>query len=192
MHYAGARSSGAVCSVQLVNLVNNVHYLSEKAPVFFSGSEIVKTAMPDPSRTLSRKTVGAYMNPDDLKTLSEDIKKRSPEELAQIRTNKIDTSLHAILIDKEFERRVRLEQHGLDLQLIAKQVRWMKFSVAATIISALLGVILGAYLQRNWLPAQPQMTTGSVEQKTIVSPSVHPEALTDEKTSSSQTSLGNR
>ena len=42
------------------------------------------------------------MNPEDLKTLSEDIKKRSHEELAQIRTNKIDTSLHAILIDKEF------------------------------------------------------------------------------------------
>jgi len=129
------------------------------------------------------------MNPDDLKKISDDIRKYSHEDLAQTRTNKIDTSLLAILIDKEFERRARLEQHQLDLQLIAKQVRWMKFSVAATIISALLGVIVGAYLQRNWPLPQPQMTTRPVEQKTIVSPPVPQEALTDKKTSSSQPSI---
>ena len=129
------------------------------------------------------------MNPEDLKTLSEDIKKRSHEELAQIRTNKIDTSLHAILIDKEFERRARIAQHELDLQLVLKQVRWMKFSVLATIISALLGVIVGAYLQRNWPSLQSQTISRSVEQKTAVSPSVHPKALIDEKTSSSQSPL---
>lgn len=121
------------------------------------------------------------MNPEDLKKLSADFSKRPNDELAELRPNKLDTSLDAILIDKEFERRARLEQHQLDLQLIAKQVRWMKFSVAATIISALLGVIVGAYLQRNSPPAQPQMTTRPVEQKTIVSPSAHSGALTDEK-----------
>lgn len=86
------------------------------------------------------------MNRDDLKTLSDDFRKRTDDELAEIRTNKIDTSLHAILIDKEFERRARIAQHELDLQLVLKQVQWMKFAAILGAIATLIGGIAGAIL----------------------------------------------
>jgi hypothetical protein len=104
---------------------------------------------------------------------SEELKKLSPEELAETRWGYKDNTPVAILIEKEFERRARIEQHELDLKLVLKQVRWMKFSVIATILSALLGIILGAYLQRNWPTIQPTMPKQLIEPQTLGSTSAH-------------------
>ena len=112
----------------------------------------------------------------------------SDDDLAKVQDGLRGNPRENILIENEWRRRERIEQHKLDLDLVLRQVRWMKFSVSAGVISALLGVILGWLLQRNWPPAQPQTTTQSVEQKTTVSPSVHPGALTDESNSSSKSS----
>jgi hypothetical protein len=95
---------------------------------------------------------------------SEELSKLSLDELAKIRTNKIAESLPAILIDKEFEHRARIEQHELDLKLVARQVRWMKFSAILGIISALAGAIVGAYLQYR-LSQPPSLKSPSPIQK---------------------------
>lgn len=115
---------------------------------------------------------------------AEDIRKYSDIQLAELRGGIKDGTPRAILIDKEFETRARIKQHELDLKLIARQVRWMKFAVIATILSTLLGVILGAYLQRNWPIAQQQKPAQSIQEKTAVSTSAHHTITDDTKTSS--------
>lgn len=105
------------------------------------------------------------MTPDNIKDIP-------LEKLAEQRYGLMDTAPNAILIDNEIERQKRMHQHQLDLDLVMKQVRWMKFSVLAGVLSALLGVILGWLLQRNWPPAQPQNITPKVQSETSSSTSV--------------------
>jgi hypothetical protein len=116
----------------------------------------------------------------------DDIKDTPLEKLAEQRWGVMDTAPTAILIDNEIERRKRLHQHELDLDLVLRQVRWMKFSVLATVASALLGVILGIFLERNLPPTQTQTPAQSTRQEPIVSPSVHPETSTAEKSVTSE------
>lgn len=113
-----------------------------------------------------------------------DLTKMSDEELARWQAGWKEQTEYFILAKKEWERRDRLKQHELDLQLLSRQVRWMKFAVIATILSTLLGVILGAYLQRNWPIDQQQKTVQSTQEKTSVSPVVHPSTINDVKPSS--------
>jgi hypothetical protein len=122
-------------------------------------------------------------NEDQFAADIKDTHKFNDVRLAELRANKPIDSARAILIDKEFERRARIEQHKLDLQLMTQQVRWMKFAVIATILSALLGVILGAYLQRNWPIDQQQKPLQSIQEKTSVYPSAHPAITNDAKSS---------
>ena len=77
---------------------------------------------------------------------SEDCKKLSIDQLAVQRDGSANNSPKAILIDNEIERKKRIHQHELDLKLITKQVRWMKFSVCAILIAAVMGGIVGYYL----------------------------------------------
>jgi hypothetical protein len=83
-----------------------------------------------------------------------DLKKMSDLELAEYKQGIREDNPRVILVNIEFERRSRLEQHKLDLVLIAKQVRWMKFSViaaiAAAIISALLTYILTSTTEEKY------------------------------------------
>src|SRR3989304_2461252 len=102
-----------------------------------------------------------------------DLTKMSDEALAKWQAGWKEHTEYFILAKKEWERRDRLKQHELDLKLMARQVRWMKFAVIATILSALLGVILGAYLQRNWPIDQQQKPIQSIQEKTSLSSSVH-------------------
>jgi hypothetical protein len=102
------------------------------------------------------------MDAVQLKLLAHDLSKKSDEELAAFRANKVDTSEYAILADKEFEKRARqkqhelerellAEQHKLDLELVIKQVHWMQFSailgVAGTIVGAIVGAVLTVWLR---------------------------------------------
>ena len=116
----------------------------------------------------------------------DDIKDTPLEKLAEQRWGVMDTAPNAILIDNEIERRKRLHQHELDLDLVLRQVRWMKFSVLATVASALLGVILGIFLERNLPQTQTQTPAQSTQQEPNVSPSVHPEASTAKKNVTSE------
>jgi len=101
----------------------------------------------------------------ELQKLADDLKRKSDADLAAFRADKNDTSLYAILADKEFARRDRLRQHELDLKLIARQVRWMKFAAIAMLVAAIVGGAAGAALT-YWLqksPPQVQSTPPQVQ-----------------------------
>lgn len=51
-----------------------------------------------------------------------------------------------LLVADELKRRDRMEQHKLDLTLIGKQVKWMKFSVCAILIAAIISGAVGYFL----------------------------------------------
>ena len=51
------------------------------------------------------------------------------------------------LAEMESQRRFMKEQHNLDVELMAKQVRSMRFSAILGVIATLAGAALGAYLQ---------------------------------------------
>jgi len=82
----------------------------------------------------------------------DDFKDTPLENLAAQRDGLRSDTPTAILIDNEFARRNRLHQHELDLDLVAKQVRWMKFAAilgsAATLIGAIVGALLIFWLQK--------------------------------------------
>jgi hypothetical protein len=96
----------------------------------------------------------------------------SDDKLAEVQDGLLGNPRENILIENEWRRRERIEQHKLDLDLVAKQVRWMKFSVFAGIISALLGVILGWFLQRHWPASQPQNAKSPIQSRTSSSTAV--------------------
>ena len=83
-----------------------------------------------------------------------DLTKMSEIQLAEFKQGFREDHPRAVIVAKEFERRAREAQHKLDLALIAKQVRWMKFSViaaiAAAIISALLTYILTSTTEEKY------------------------------------------
>ncbi|MDQ7838801.1 MAG: hypothetical protein RDU59_09990 [Thermodesulfobacteriota bacterium] len=98
-------------------------------------------------------------------------------QLAEYKQGCREDNPRAVLVEKEFERRARLEQHKLDLILIGKQVQWMKFSAILGVVAALVGAIIGAYLavkMPEFLKKQPQQKSESqLEQRTVSPPSVH-------------------
>lgn len=66
----------------------------------------------------------------------------SPEQLAEVQHGLLGKSSEDILIEREWRRRERIEQHELDLKLLFKQGKWMIVSA----FIGLFGVILGAFL----------------------------------------------
>jgi len=80
----------------------------------------------------------------------EDLKNMNDVELAKWQVDWKEHSHCYVLAQKEWERRAREKQHELDLDLMFKQVQWMKYSVIASATSALIGAIVGAVLQA-WL-----------------------------------------
>jgi hypothetical protein len=112
----------------------------------------------------------------DNKALAEEIRKMPDEELAAFRADKLDSSIYAILADKEFERRERLQQHQLDRRLIAEQVQWMKFTailgVVGTIAGTIIGVFLTYLLQDKPSPKQSEPPPRSSQQESAPSASV--------------------
>jgi hypothetical protein len=110
---------------------------------------------------------------DQFKKDISDSEKYDEARLANLWSTAAGEPARKILIEKEFARRERKEQHELDLKLIEKQVRWMKFAVGATIIAALLGAIVGAILQKNLQSGLPQMPPAQVQQQSAPSPEAH-------------------
>ena len=74
----------------------------------------------------------------------EDIENFTLEQLASLIDD--NNTTHALLASNELDRRKRIQQHELDLKLIEKQVKWMKFSVCAIIVAAIISGIVGYYL----------------------------------------------
>jgi hypothetical protein len=115
-----------------------------------------------------------------LKELAEELRKKSDDELVRFQGQNENVADYRILAEKEFQRRERLEQHKLDLELMAKQVRWMKFaailtasfSIIAAIVGAIAGAILTLWLQDKPSPKQSESLPRSSQQESAPSTSV--------------------
>jgi len=142
-------------------------------PIFFkillavteAASAQFKRAIPDsggvafpspymPSTGGAESGIGTVeMSDDQTRKLSETLKGISDDELAEYRENHADNTKEGILADRDFERRARIAQHELDVGLVAKQVRWMKFAAilgaVATVVGTIIGALLTFRLQRN-------------------------------------------
>ena len=81
---------------------------------------------------------------------SDELKNISDSELATIQASNHHQSEEYILAEKEWQRRERLKQHELDLVLMSKQVRAMKFSAILGVVAVLAGAIVGAIIA-PWL-----------------------------------------
>lgn len=102
------------------------------------------------------------------------LKKMSDLELAEFKQGMREDHPRAVLVEKEFERRAREEQHKLDLDLIAKQVRWMKFSVMAAIAAAVIGALLTYFLSRTTEDKCQLLIKEMSKRPTIESPATSP------------------
>ena len=82
-------------------------------------------------------------------------------ELARMRVEFNETSPNPILAEQEQQRRARLHQHELSMEILNTQTKLMKstlwISAVATISAALLGAIVGSVLQYK-LTQKPEAT----------------------------------
>ena len=118
------------------------------------------------------------MNNKELAELAERVRVMSDAELVAFQSGQSEyTSVQTIFFEKEFERRERLEQHKLDLKLMAERLRWMKFaviltagaSIIAAIVGAIAGAILALWLQPILTPKQPELPPRSTQQESAPS-----------------------
>lgn len=112
------------------------------------------------------------MNPDEeyekLKSMS------MPElcsKIAQLEAGHTTTNLaHLALELKQMEEKFKYEkeqiqlQHKLNMELVTKQVRWIKFSVILNCVAIILGVVLGWFLSELKSSQQPKSNPQSAIQ----------------------------
>jgi hypothetical protein len=105
-----------------------------------------------------------------------DLENKTDFELARMRVEFNETSPQPILAEQEQQRRARLHQHELSIEILNTQTKMMKstlwISAVATISAALLGAIVGAVLQYK-LTQKPEVTT-PILQKQVVAPASRP------------------
>lgn len=88
---------------------------------------------------------------------AEELKTKTDEELATEAERHDSRSSEGVLINREWQRRERAAQykdnkkqielqHQKNMELVNKQLRWIKFSAILTAIATLLAVVLGWYL----------------------------------------------
>jgi hypothetical protein len=111
-----------------------------------------------------------------LKELAETLKKISDDELVRFQGQHENNAAYRILAEHEFQRRERAEQHQLDLDLVFKQVRWMKFSamlgIFGTVTGAIVGAVLTYWLQDKPSPKQLESPPRSSQRESVPSASV--------------------
>ena len=107
--------------------------------------------------------------------ITERLERYTIEQIVAFKVNHNDPA-DILVADRELARRdsqrERLEQHQLDLQLIAKQVRWMKFSALIGVGGTIAGVLLGAWLQWSRSPTPPEPSPSRVQQQSSGTESV--------------------
>ncbi len=100
-------------------------------------------------------------------SISDDLKNKSDDELAQFQADMRGRVEYEILIERDWERRARIKQHELDIELMCKQVRSMRFAAILGVIATLVGAIIGACLQYK-LSQQPIGNTRPIVQQEIL------------------------
>ena len=105
-----------------------------------------------------------------------DLESKTDLELARMRVEFNNTSPNPVLAEQEQQRRARLHQHELSIEIVNTQTKLMKstlwISAVATISAALLGAIVGAVLQYK-LTQKPEVSTPKI-QKQFVAPASQP------------------
>lgn len=107
---------------------------------------------------------------------AKELRTSTDEELAVLAERHNPLSSEGVLIDREWQRRERVAQHEdtkiqielqhtKNMELITKQVRWIKFSAILTAISTLTAGIVGALLTYMLSTSnQPQQTKSEIQQ----------------------------
>jgi hypothetical protein len=78
------------------------------------------------------------------------------QDLAEIMAGRKETESKANIARLVYEERQRNKQYELNLNLLNKQLRWMKFSAILTAISTLTAAIAGACLTYILIRSTPQ------------------------------------
>lgn len=100
-----------------------------------------------------------------METISDNLKKKDDDQLASWQSQFRPGSDTFILAEKEWRRREMIEQHKLDVKLMSKQVRSMKFTAIIGVIATLAGAALGAYLQYSLSQRPPKNTQSTIQQE---------------------------
>ncbi|HQN24755.1 MAG TPA: hypothetical protein PK123_07560 [Bacteroidales bacterium] len=111
---------------------------------------------------------------------AEELKSKSPEDLAILAERNDPRSAEGVLIEREWQRRARVAQHeynkeqinlqhARNMELTKKQVRWIKFSAILTAAVTLLAVLLGWYLSEIRRPKHVKSNTAQI---------IHPQTKT--------------
>lgn len=74
--------------------------------------------------------------------------KMSMQDLAEIMGNHEELKSKANIARLVYEERQMAQQHELNRKLIMEQVRWMKFSVIAVLVAAVVGAVVASILSR--------------------------------------------
>lgn len=99
--------------------------------------------------------------------MSDDLSKKTDEELARIQAINHPLEEAAILSRQELQKRIierqhelneklMLKQHDLNKEIVKKQISTMKAAIVATLVGAIVGAILTTYLPKLELLWKPQ------------------------------------
>ena len=83
---------------------------------------------------------------EEIEAFVNEFRALSAGELALRRADAGENALISNLVDQELLHREQIAQHKLDVQLIADQVRWMKFSAIFGAVATIVGAVAGALL----------------------------------------------
>ena len=115
--------------------------------------------------------------------LADKLKAMNDADLTEYQGQNATHPVYSLFAEREFERRGREEQHKhslellakqheLDLKLVMKQVRWMKFSAIIGIAGTIVGALLTAWLQPSRPSPRPQPSVSQAQKETAKSTSV--------------------
>lgn len=88
---------------------------------------------------------------------SEKFRNMSADDLAKIQDGLRGNPYENILIENEWRRRERIEQHKLDLEILFKQGKWMMVSAFIGLLGVIIGVLLTVFLTTN-LTKEPEQS----------------------------------
>jgi hypothetical protein len=127
------------------------------------------------------------MNPNDPNQIYEQLKSKSTPDL-YLEIAKLEASNSKPMIARLIIQERQTEaQHKLNMTLLNRQLRWMKFSAILNAIVILLAVLLGWYL-KEWksqsTPVSPaqQSIQFQPESSSTTSPALRPERKNDKDT----------
>ncbi len=96
---------------------------------------------------------------------SEKFRNMSDDKLAEVQDGLRGNPRENILIENEWRRRDRIDQHKLDLEILFKQGKWMMVSALIGLLGVILGALLTVFLTTS-LKKRPQQSLPTTSTQT--------------------------